>query len=340
MARVYAKMSPNQFLLLNPKFTMDGGMFKFQTECPDEFTAPEEFYDLNDICSHDSTEKLVKILDDDKKFGDMYVVVGHFTHTMNTRGYLVVIHSGVVLDELQETNDLGVVVNEMHRVHSLHLVRFENKGMKQKLSKRLRNTLDSGDLAQSGLYSMMLFRNPIIFTRPSNISIREINCSWHRLFENCEGITTGHDTSISHKRSHVMLVNDSTVDQLIASADLSPGHGPRQVKKMKCVLREVSDITYSKIEEKKKSTSDKVNLREEAISLMREAFAHKCSPEDFVAGFLAMKDKCVVDSQIAATAASVLMDAFYRIDDCKPLNEKVITKVGIDVDQVMTFRNC
>lgn len=344
-ARVYAKVSPNQFLLLNPLFSLDGIMFRFQTVSP-EFTEPAEFYNLHDLYSNSPLLNLVEKFVDDKTFGVMYALIGEFCYTSEnqfTTGYLVVVHSTVDVNKFQNAivNESGIVDDEKVPLHSLHLVNFTGKQMINKIKKRS-FTLSQGDNKNitSGSISISLLHNPLMF-HPQIAGKVDLNRNvllWTTKFANQEDITKGPLMTQNKKRSHVILVENSIKDSLINSADLSPSRESR-VKSMKVVRREVTDITYSKLEENKRSTTDKVNLREEAISLLDEAFKHHCTAESFAAGFIAMKAQCLIDGQSATTAASVLMDAFYRITDCIPLEEKVISKVGIDIDQVflLTF---
>ena len=336
-AKSYAKVSPTQFLLLNPQFSLDGRMFIFQTE------EPAEFYDLNVICCQ-STENCVKTFEDDKVFGNMYALIGQFHFDVNngtTNGYLVVVHSAVDLDKVlgRVDNDSKDSLDEEQRVVSLHLVCLKGKNVKNKINKR-RPILEGQTMckvAQSGLYSLTLFSDPLFF-HPQRIStkilLREVKNDWARLFQNGSDITAGHD--MDRKRSHVCVVPDNLVNQLNILADRSPGSSVRQVKKMRVVRREVSDIVYPKIIEMKKSATANINLREEAITHHEDAFKDGYSPSSIEDGFLCVKELCKTDGQLAATAASVLMDSFFRVNDCTELKERVISKVGIDVDQVIT----
>lgn len=340
-ARVYAKVSPNQFLLLNPQFSIDGIMFRFQTVSP-EFTEPAEFYNLHDLFSNIPFWTLVQKFVDDKTFGTMYALIGEFCYSSEiqcTSGYLVVIQSTVDIDEMQNAivNESGIMDDEKVPTHSLHLVIFSGKLMLNKIKKRKPSLGQGGNKnITSGSFSINLLHNPLMFHPQSSgkVKLNTNELLWTTKFANNEDITKGPLMTQNKKRSHVILVENAIKDSLINSADLSPSRGSRQVKSMKVVRREVTDITYSRLEENKRSTTDKVNLREEAISLLDEAFKHHCTAENFAAGFIAMKEQCLIDGQSASTAASVLMDAFYRITDCIPLEEKVITKVGIDIDQV------
>jgi hypothetical protein len=333
MAKVFAKVSPNQYLLLNPSFSLVGVMFKFQTE------EPAEFYKLNVTPKH---------YRDDKLFGEMYAVIGCFQEKNSSMsGFLVVVHSTVDLVEehVSIVNDSGVVLDEvpgLDRAHSLHLVCF-GKLVLNKIRKRtcqIISSLNFTNQALSGHYIMSLFKVPLFFhpEQSSKATINQIECNWIRLFQNVEDITESYiDTT--NKRSHVLVVTSELANQLIESADLSPLHGCQVAKKMKTIRREVTDVAYSKIFEHKKSMKDMINLREESISLFDGSFNHRCEAEQFSIGYLKMKGLCLSDTQSAATAASVLMDPFYRIDDCKELNENVIAKVGIDVDQVIIVQN-
>jgi hypothetical protein len=334
MAKVFAKVSPNQFLLLNPSLSLVGLMFKFQTE------EPAEFYELN---------VTPKYFPDDKLFGEMYAVIGSFQENKSfTSGFLVVVHSAIDLVEGQAgiVDDPDVVLDEvpgLDRTHSLHLVCF-GKLVLNKIRKRTCQIPYSVNLlnqASSGHYIMSLFKVPLFFhpEQASKATINQIECNWIRLFQNGEDISDSHFERTS-KRSHVLVVTSDLVDQLIESADLSPRRGCQVAKKMKSIRREVTDVVYSKIVEDKKSMKDMINLREESISLFDGSFNHRCEAEQFSSGYLKMKGLCLSGTQSAATAASVLMDPFYRIDDCKELNENVIANVGIDVDQVIIVQNC
>ena len=70
MAGVYAKVSCDQFFLLNPCFSK-GQMFKFK-----RITAPKEYYDLDAISNSNSSGDLIKNFVDDKAFGELYAIVG------------------------------------------------------------------------------------------------------------------------------------------------------------------------------------------------------------------------------------------------------------------------
>jgi hypothetical protein len=335
VARAYAKVSPTQFLLLNPQFSLDSRMFLFQTE------EPAEFYDLNVICCQ-SVENCIKNFEDDKLFGEMYALIGQF-HNDTTNGYLVVVHSAVDLDKVLGSidHDSEVLVDEVHRVVSLHLVCLKSKNVKNKINKRfpILEGQTTCKIAQSGLYSMTLYSDPLFFHPQisSKVLLRDVKNDWAKLFQNGSDITAGH--SMDRKRSHVCVVPDKLVNHLNTIADRSPGSCPRQVKKMRVVRREVSDIVYPKITEIKKSATVSINLREEAISRLEDAFKDACSPESIEEGYLCVKELCKTDGQLAATAASIFMDSFFRVNDCTELKERVISKVGIDVDQVITVQN-
>jgi hypothetical protein len=350
--RVYARVSPSQFLLLNPQFSLQGSMFIFQTVGP-SFLEPTKFDDVHHICCQHSTKSPVKKFDNDNQFGSMYIIIGEFCSSFEeiySNAYLVVVHSTVNLDNdnaliddtlqndsINPSRSVNDMLDEIHRVHSLHLVIFSGKETKAKISRRTK-TFSQGPLkeATSSIYKMMLYADPLYFflDGPPKVPLNTIHLRWIAEFQNDEDVTKGLDLYQSKKRRHVILVQDSVKDNLIRSADLLPDLESRQVKSLKVMRKEVSDITYSKLDESMKSNSNKMNLREEAISLLDEAFRHHCEVEDFILGFNAMKDQCLTDDQTASTVASVLMDSFYRIGDCPSVDEKVITKVGIDVDQV------
>lgn len=312
------KILEAEFITLNSSY-LENGMFPIKSETSDPF------FDLHAIATDESKiETLISEWSDDISFGKIYAIIGSFTFK-EICGHLVVLAPDVVRECFKSPL-------------SLQLICFSSKTVKCKISRRTKSSAavlkKVSEILTFNLYqkTMTFLPNRINCSNPGREFIMS---SWNSEFGTEPAILNGLDTSKILKRKHVAFLSKESAMNLIDSTDyFIPGPTLNQSKRLKTILEEnstsFSDTNY------KKENKSKINLREEATSLVEGAFSHKWSPEKFVEGFHALKNKCLESkSQLAATVASVLMDASYRITDCTPIMEDdVITDVAIDVDQV------
>ena len=309
------KISVTQFIDLYPQYS-ETHMFELK-----EMSTTKEFLDLSTVSDFSS---LIQSCSDDTLFGKIYAILGKFRFN-DKNGFVVVLHRDIV-------TNLEFTIRS-----SLQLIQFVEKNCINKINRRLRqkHTFISCEIRGSLILDLYLSNILIIPANTGNLGQDTILSIWNRVFSPSSLILPGTDSSKLLKRKHSILMPQNAATILKESTD---SHKiPRKIpqkKKLESIFREAK-VSESNIEERP-SHKSKINLREEAVSLIEGAFEKRWSPENFVKGFLSLKNKSLMARErLASICTSMLMDASYRITDCTPIgNSRVINKVGIDIDQV------
>lgn len=309
------KISLTQFIDLNPQYS-ETHMFELNEK------STKDFLDLSTVSDFSS---LIESCVDDKLFGKIYALLGKFRLNNLENGFVVVLHE-------------DIVGNLMFRSRSsLQFIKFEEKTCINKINKRLRmkHTCITCEIRGSLILDLNLSNILILPTNIGNLGQDTISSTWNLFFSPSSSILPATDISKSLKRKHSILMSPNAATTLRESTDsLKIPRKILQHKRLENIFRETK-VSELKIEQRinQKST---INLREEAVSLIKGAFEIRWSPENFNKGFLSLKNRPNMGHEmLAATCTSMLMDASYRITDCEPIrNSQVINKVGIDIDQV------
>ena len=325
------KISTNEFIDLNPPY-QESSMFEVKEE-----PSTNKFFDFTALNKDvDIMTTLVEIRVDDSDFGEIYAIMGKFSFKRDF-GLLVVLHRDVVKKlAFKNPSSLQLILFKSKDEES------KSKSCNSKITRRLTRTQTKKMKLFDSFYFEVCMKTVLIIPTKGggNIARSDIASVWNSYF-GCGLPPTDHDCKFSKnlKRKHSIMIDKGTASSLNDStATTRPQSTAVQKKTLKSILSDgkVSHLNVE-VQKKKKST---INLREEAISMIKGASQERWSPEEFVEGFAAVKRFQPSPSrpELAAISASILMDASYRITDCTPFeNEDTITDFGVDVDQV---KNC
>lgn len=320
------KISTNEFIDLNPPY-QEVSMFEVKEELP-----TNKFFDFTALNQDvDIMTTLVEIRVDDSDFGEIYAIMGKFCFKGDF-GLLVVLHRDVVKRlAFKNPSSLQLIVFKSKDQE------LKSKSCNSKIARRLKTIKTISKKVFNSLHFELCIQTVLIIpTNGGNISKATVALAWNSYFG--LNLPTDHDWNFPKalKRKHSIMMDKETASTLNDStATTRPQAKVQQKKTLKSVLKDgkVSQLNVEN-REKKKST---INLREEAVSLIKGAFEHRWPPADFVDGFSALKrfQPSLSRPELAAISASIFMDPSYRITDCIPRNnEDTIAEFGIDVDQV------
>ena len=321
--RKYVKLSETQYLLLNPDY-LETDMFVPKLEQPDSF------FDLHTLCRQGVNIVNKKV--DDSTLGSVFALIGHFNFEAET-GHVFVMKESNVID--------------FKTTCSLQLVILTSKITSNKIMRRVKgNEVYNPPIHLTECLSLYIYKKTTLIIKENvgRQSVTNILSLWNENFIGNRVVGVGIDPQKIMKRKHVSILNSSTALRLIEEASLETAFVTQSntikpaLKKTRSLEQEATTISYSNDISSKESLKSKLNLREEAVSLVEGAFEQKWSPENFVQGYLNLKKECDSTAQLAATAATILMDPSFRITDCTPImKEDVIDKVSIDIDQVRKY---
>ncbi len=322
------KISTNEFIDLNPPY-QELSMFEVKEEL-----STNKYFDFTSLNKDvDIMTTLVEIRVDDSDFGEIYAILGKFSFKSDF-GLLVVLHRDVVKKlAFKNQSSLQLILFKSKDEES------KSKSCNSKIARRLmKTTTKRKELFDSFYFELCIQTVLIIPTKGGgNIARSTVASVWNSHFGwDLPPTDHGCNQPKNLKRKHSIMLDKGTASSLNEStATTRPKSTEGQKKTLKSIYSDgvVSQLNVE-VQNKKKST---INLREEAVSVIKGAFEHRWSPEDFVDGFSALKKFQPSPSrpELAAISASILMDASYRITDCTPYeNEDTITDFGIDVDQV------
>ena len=313
-----AKICVNEFIDLNPVFT-DSHMFELKDKPSNTFI---------DLTVETDPKRLVTPHFSDSDFGSIYAIIGKFYFdNTSTSGLIVVLHRDVVAKL------------NFKSLSALQLIVFSCKVCSNKIAKRLSKfQTKTTDKTIAGSLKFQLYTVNILMVpnNVGNLSKDIIKLRWITQYPQQTSLPLiGLEPHKILKRKHTILMNEVSATSLKEAADSSvPQRKCIKTKSLTSILEERSASTLDI--ESSKSRRSTMNLREEAMSLVKGAFEHRWPHECFVKGFLSVKNrKETTVGQLAATAASMLMDPSYRITDMKDVPRyDAITEVGIDIDQV------
>lgn len=308
------KIQPDKFIDLDPIFNASG-MFPVIGET----TRP--FYDLHATASVDaaSVTELITTVENDADFGMVYILMGSFISASES-GYIVVLQSSAVRSKFKTPC-------------VMQLISSKDKIFKNKLSRRVSKLLSTTEDVSEFL-SFNLYQKAILIAKNSNEGQHMSATKWNEKSNTDERILKGPTPPRISKRKRVSLISEDVANSIRKTSQSQVSTSSSTSITKITSIDVISTMPYPDLQKNKNEANSKINLREEAVSLVEGAFSHSWSPENFVKGFLALKSKCE-HQQLAAISASILMDASYRISDCSPvMDDSVITEVGIDIDQV------
>jgi hypothetical protein len=313
----YVKISSTQYLFLKPAFCKNG-MFPIMVGS----NVPDSFFDLHAICQE---RNVIQQISNDHGLG-MYGVIGYVEFGCGKASVLVVQTN---LEQHYETNC------------SLQLVSFTDKSIRSKLSRIEDSTCriivdGSVDGLSLFIYSATHF---IIPGSKGRYDPEKVERNWIDLFLGTNQILKdGRSLPQSIKRKHVAIMNEKCATKLKKDATIKTisykEPNRTDVKRQRSLEVEATTLSYSDITNSKESSKRTINLREEAVSLVPGAFSENWPPEEYVKGFMMLKNLGLGNDQLAVTSAAMLMDSSYRITDATPIEEDVIENVSIDIDQV------
>jgi hypothetical protein len=316
----YVKLSSTQYLFLKPTFCKNG-MFPIMVGS----NVPDSFFDLHAICQE---RNVIQEIINDQHLG-MYGVIGYVEFGCVKASVLVVQTNNPDLKQRYETNC------------SLQLVSFTDKSIRSKLSRIEDSTCriivdGSVDGLSLFIYSATHF---IIPGSKGRYDSERVEQNWRNLFLGTDHILKdGRSLPQSIKRKHVAIMNEKCATKLKKDATIKTisykEPNRTDVKRQRSLEVEATTLSYSDIINSKESSKRTINLREEAVSLVPGAFSENWPPEEYVKGFMMLKNLGLGNDQLAVTSAAMLMDSSYRITDATPIEEDVIENVSIDIDQV------
>ena len=313
---------------LGPESFVDLAVSHLVTEMfPIKKIVDKPFFDLYSLSldEHLASTLINKDVVDDESFGKSYILFGTF-QMMSLNGYIVVLPPSAVKNQFVSKSAMQLIV-----------VKKESKTYRAKLTRRI-PTL-SKSFVVSEYLSFNVFSTTILFTEGPK-KADHINTSyWNNSIGNT-GFIQNFDTNTLLKRKRVTLISEDMAASLLEGSDRKPSSSSSSSgKKFKNLLKGATSI-YTDVKATKLKNNAMANLREEAISLVEDAFSESISPENFVAGYLELKSNCDNRPMLGAISAHILMDATFRITDYSSFaNDSIITKAGIDVDQVSAHHN-
>jgi hypothetical protein len=287
------------------------------------------FFDLYSLSLEETTvSNLINMnFTDDSLFGKAYILFGTYkltsSESIGANGLIVVLLPSTVKEQF-------VSVSTMQLID----IAMGSKSFKSKISRRILGKV-AEHFVVSEYLSFNVFSDSILFTKGTKAAAHCNIFEWNNGID-YTGVNKVFDTSKFLKRKRVTLISEDTAKSLLEGSDQKLSSSG---KKWKNLLRGAPSI-YTDVKSTKSNNSSMINLREEAISLVDDAFSESISPEDFVSGYLALKSKCDNRSQLGVISANILMDASFRITDCSSFpNDSIITEAGIDIDQVSAHHN-
>lgn len=314
----YVKLSSTQYLFLKPRYVKIG---MFPVHQIQKHVHP--FFDLHATCQHTS---VINDLEDDNDLG-FYGNIGYVELGDNRKASILVVQT---------------TLRQYKTKCSLQLVLFKKKSMKKKLNNS-DHIVTTSLIVDGSVDCLKLFIfNTTQFVIPGNkgrYPPEIIEHRWNELFLSTRQILTdGKILSRSMKRKHVTIFSEKNARKLTEAGTLETisyrETNRSDVKRLYTLKTEATTISYSDIASSKQSGKRTMNLREEALSLVPGIFEKRRTPEAWIKGFMLLKEMGLGQDQLAATAATMLMDSSYRITDATPIEEDVIEDVSIDIDQV------
>ena len=316
---IYVIFSENFFIKVNGTYTSH-----------DLFVLEEDIsvIDRNSLLL--KTEDLLRDIrncETDFDFGQIYAVVGQFT--MNSKGgFLVVLSVEVAKQKFDSSN-------------ACHCVLFTDDRVKRKIEKRISRyvgirlyhhqiSLDSLTVVTvtSITSGQPIIINPVHKQQP--ILGNSLRALWDRLF--CSEIdfliTTNRVDLKNIKKRTLMKVERKTLRTKLS----------KSVEDTKIYHSMSRGYVIGDCKENLKAfnLSEKINLREETISLGEGMFSIKWCPKKFTEGFCKFEKICKGGSQVvSAVTASIFMDPSFRIIDCESFEDNVVGTTSIDLDQLI-----
>ncbi len=335
------KLGPEKFVDLAVKHIVTQ-MFPIKNK------VDKNVFDLHSLSLDESSllTLINKDVIDDSSFGVAYILFGTYQSKLSNGFIVVLLPSTLEIKPSTLDNQPSAVepTVEIRFVSSSTMqlieVRKESKSFKSKLNRRIRSNASSTLIKVSDYLSFNALSATILIVRSETKQSDFQNiCLWNSGISDI-GFIQAFETNKFLKRKRTTLISEGTANSLLEVSDLKPSSSSSSSgKKLKNLCKGATTI-YADVQATKSNNNSMTNLREEAISFVDDAFSEHISPEDFVNGYLALKSKCDDRSSLGAISANILMDASFRITDCGSFaNDSIITKAGIDIDQVSTSHN-
>ena len=294
---------------------------------PDLFVLEEDSSIINKNSSLIKAEDLLRELktcESDADFGQVYGVIGEFVIN-NIRGFLILLSLNVAKDLFKSSTPC-------------HAIQFKVELIKKKLDRRISRTAglrrEYHNISHDSLTVVRVTSftngNPIIvdpILKKQPLKGTALKVVWDSLFssEIISLITSNRvDLKNTRKKTLIKVAPRTQFSKLLEN------------KKIEGLVSRGFVIGDSVLKLKALTLSDKINLREETISLGEKMFSIKWCPQKFTEAFCEFENICKGGSQVvSAVTASILMDPSFRIIDCEAFDDNVIGTASVDLDQLI-----
>ena len=281
---------------------------------------------LSDSCKIEDVLDKIRPLDSDIDLGYLYAVIGTYYINDNV-GYLIVLSSDIAVKLFNSTL-------------ICQCVQFANKIVNEKLRRRISRNLSMTSTAHkvsidsSTNVLLTIFSNGLPFIintmqKRGRLLDNQLKLIWGQMFENNSA------SLLTSDRVDLNIIKKRVLIKVQHPKNSTTRDRNSKLMTVENLLERGYLITECNQGLKQSHLTDKLNLREETISLGKCMFDIKWSPDKFTQAFSKFKESCG-PTIVSAVAASVLMDPSFRIDDSEDFDtSNVVERVSVDLDQLI-----